>query len=102
MLFKAALPEEKRGLPKTRHLEPARERKKCRDYARRAIRPDRNSQQNYYGAPYRGIPRTLDMLLKKLTVWCKANPDASSEEESTLWDKDSSDEIDAKDARLAA
>lgn len=55
-----------------------------------------------YSAPYRGTPRTLDALLKKLTAWCKANPDAPAEEAPTLWDKDSSGKVGLKEGKVAA
>jgi DNA invertase Pin-like site-specific DNA recombinase len=54
------------------------------------------------GRAYRGRPRTLDAMLKKLMAWFIANPTASFETASTLSDKHISAQTDTKNGKLAA
>ncbi len=55
-------------------------------------------------SPFRDRPRTLDMLVHKLTEWLEANPETSCEilSSTTPSEDDSSGEEDAKVPKLAA
>ena len=53
-------------------------------------------------SPYRGRPRTLDVMIEKLMAWFIANPTASFEAGSTFPNNRSNPATDQKKGNLAA
>lgn len=102
MLYKSALPEEKRDLLRIVTSNRRVSEKSVDITLAEPFDQIANRNKITYGAPYRDVPRTLDALLNSLTAWFKANPTVSFEITSTLSDKRTSGEIGFKKGILAA
>ena len=102
LLYKSGLAEEKRDFIKIVTSNRAVSVKNVEITLAAPFDQVANRNKITYGTPHRGTPRTLDALLKKLAMWCKANPDASTNEDGDLWDKDRLGRGDLKKGDLAA
>jgi len=102
LLYKSAVPEEKRDFLKIVTSNRDVSEKNVDITLAAPFDQVANRNKISYGAPYRDVPRTLDALLKNLMTWFAANPTASFERATMLTDNDSGVAIDLKDGKRAA